>query len=564
MSALLTVLFSVFSSPSLALDDLEFVDATEDVPSSLMNEIGDLLPESNNAGAAFLTDAYDGTLIMAADSTLTVTFLWEGAGFENTLGYMIYRKSSSGRYRVDNRHLIFPNVSFAPDGALETGMVATLRDEEGEPRVFEAGEKVGFFLISDGAHTNQVKNWSPYIKLPKTNPAKNLKFGEGLYTSIADLNPEVSQGYADLSDHMAIVQMQHEDFNESERFFLMSFEDLNRTESSDEDFNDAVFILRSESPDDIDAAGIFQYASGDPDGDGAEAANDQMPWDADRALRTRYPTHGSYSVAFEDNYPEIGDADYNDALVAYHYEYVTDSEGNLKDIVLTAHLIARGAAYDAQLELALPGLDAGHGGLAQVEYYLSGDAIIPVVEDPVSINDITNGDGLSLTMLPSTIDALPPLEGEVFTNTTASEMEREAAAARVVITFDTPLTPEQARDIQPDIVLSVVHDDGLYDIHIPGRDSYSDRPSWLPSESGPGAYLDGNGMPWAMELPTDWRFPVEYIHVQWGYPQFMDWVASSGLENPDWYQATADDDTLYSERLEEYLPTHDWLLDIPR
>ena len=66
-------------------------DSFVSVPSSVTNTIGTILPESSNAGAAYLSQVYSPNLVVSETATVSVTFLWEGAGYRNTLGYFTYR-----------------------------------------------------------------------------------------------------------------------------------------------------------------------------------------------------------------------------------------------------------------------------------------------------------------------------------------------------------------------------------------------------------------------------------------------------------------------------------------
>jgi LruC domain-containing protein len=48
-------------------------------------------------------------------------------------------------------------------------------------------------------------------------------------------------------------------------------------------------------------------------------------------------------------------------------------------------------------------------------------------------------------------------------------------------------------------------------------------------------YQTDTGMPWAIEVPSDWKHPLEREDIRDAYPQFQVFAGSSGSEQQDWY-----------------------------
>lgn len=42
-------------------------------------------------------------------------------------------------------------------------------------------------------------------------------------------------------------------------------------------------------------------------------------------------------------------------------------------------------------------------------------------------------------------------------------------------------------------------------------------------------------MPWAIMLPVNFDYPIEYADVTTAYNYFDDWASSGGTTNTDWY-----------------------------
>ncbi len=50
-------------------------------------------------------------------------------------------------------------------------------------------------------------------------------------------------------------------------------------------------------------------------------------------------------------------------------------------------------------------------------------------------------------------------------------------------------------------------------------------------------FVDGNGFPWALLVPSDWEHPAEGRRIdsdEW-YPRFTNWRESEGEDHTDWY-----------------------------
>ena len=112
----------------------------------------------------------------------------------------------------------------------------------------------------------------------------------------------------------------------------------------------------------------------DSDGDGVQDPSDVFPCDGTRAATAFSPGEGQFAaLLFEDQWPNLGDADFNDAVVAFHYVVVTDAAGDVKDIVGDFHLVARGAAFDHAFGVHLAGLPGDASGSVSIERIESGD-----------------------------------------------------------------------------------------------------------------------------------------------------------------------------------------------
>lgn len=240
---------------------------------SSRNAIRDYLPERTNVNAEFLNTQYDPNLVIGEATQIAVTFNDEGAGYQNSLGYFTYQAdtftslnhgeiNSDGVNGVSLRELqeidgvdigmVFAKASaLGKGGPLEHGDTALL----GDGIEFEAGTRVGFFLIQDGWDGDHVKGFG-------ADQADPLVF----YT-VDMLNPE-NDAEDDLSTDSLEQASRHVAMlfaNESRESIVMGIEDLHRLDpslnvdsfASDEDFNDQIFCVWAIQSQALSQSNIF-------------------------------------------------------------------------------------------------------------------------------------------------------------------------------------------------------------------------------------------------------------------------------------------------------------------
>ena len=165
--------------------------------------------------------------------------------------------------------------------------------------------------------------------------------------------------------------------------------------------------------------------------------------------------------------------------------------------------------------------------------------------------------------MPSTIGALPSLPGLPFVNTTSLGVDKAAASSRLVMTFDVPVAQSALGTAPYDLYFMVDH--GIwYDVHMPGWPGFEGRAPWLPEETGASAFLDDEQNPWVIQVPYDWRFPMEQVPIFTAYPDFLGWVGSAGSQKKDWYDRVATGATsLIAAPPQVYLAPYAWTVARP-
>ncbi|MCD4650862.1 MAG: DUF4114 domain-containing protein, partial [Candidatus Cloacimonetes bacterium] len=162
-------------------------------------------PEYLDAQSKYVLDFID-------DCQARITFVWEGAGYKNSLGYYTYNTASGPPANPDTltHTIIFPNVSMPGSGGqLAIGSSIFLGH-------FDAGTTVAFFLVANGWDSNN----------------QNVKENNIRYYCNEDYNPE----NAPYNKHVVMLYDQPTDS------ILIGFEDLPRP-AGDQDFNDTMFFV---------------------------------------------------------------------------------------------------------------------------------------------------------------------------------------------------------------------------------------------------------------------------------------------------------------------------------
>jgi len=260
-----------------------------EVSPSILQIVNDALPEeTGQIDQNFLNQAYNPNISLSADSQVAITFIDEGAGYQNALGYFSYTDQSFagqsfGDIDTDNSgiissseilnvsgvtaDLIFPNASRTGSGGLiNQGDTIVLGGGSIDPvgdswtitdgNVFDAGTNIGFFLVANG--------WNDYGSVG-TVDGWDGTFGDPYtYYSLDFLNPEndptATIDTVDYSARHVALTFESDDRDT----LILGFEDLNRLTNSDDDFNDAVFIVRSDPYYAIEQTEVAVYSAPSP------------------------------------------------------------------------------------------------------------------------------------------------------------------------------------------------------------------------------------------------------------------------------------------------------------
>lgn len=476
------------------------------IDQATLNMVAASLPEGSpvptfNPGYLAAGNETDIHVVQSAD--IWVTFVHEGAGYRNTLGYYVYDSSNppSSRSDIDSIHLIFPNASFSGSGGgLSSGMKVHLG-------AFDPGVSIGWVLIPNG--------W---------NNKNKVNLNRELYSN-PDFNPE-----ANASDRQHIVQL----YDSARDLVLIGFEDIRRDYwwSCDNDFNDLVYYVTANPITAITTTNMptTTPSAQDSDGDGVADTDDEFPDDALRSASLI--TNGT--LTFEDLYPYKGDYDFNDLVAEYSITQYINANNNNVDLDLTYSIDAVGSGKGISFGVAFD--DLLPGNLASVSSTTSG--INPEVEV---------GTGMASVMLINDVFAALGRNQGHFFNTMPNQAREDSLLVEVHVMFTEPVSSADlglapfnpfivpggnpASGARPEVHLADYAPTGRFDTSLLG---YGDDDS----NAGSGRYFKTEqNLPWALNIPGDYKHLNEYTPIISGYNFFAIWAQSNGAVYNDWYQS---------------------------
>jgi LruC domain-containing protein len=445
-----------------------------------------------------------------ATSDVWITFVSEGAGLLNSLGYYTYPTNNPPARVSDISKItiIFPNSSAVGSaGGLKSGDKVKLGR-------FNAGTSIGFVLLQNawsttsGVITNTVKFYS--------NPT---------------FNPETT---AATRKHTVTL------YDDVHKLFLMGFEDLNRQTESDNDFNDLVVYATSNPVTAISTGGVPTIdKGGDSDGDGVQDQQDAFPKDPARAYVSYYPSQaGQASIGFEDNWPAKGDFDLNDLVVNYRYTFTSNAQNQVVDMKGEFTPLASGASFRNGFAVQLPVAASAVGsvtGQQSISNYIT-----------FAGNGVESGQSKAVIVPFDNHEALlRNADGSFYINVYPDKAKIAGKTATVMVTFTSPVPASnlQVSKFNPFLISNMRRG---YEIHLPGFAPTEKADSKLfgtaddASAAASGKYyLSKENYPWAINFAGSYNYPIELKPVTEAYPRFAEWARSGGTAVIDWYSNTA-------------------------
>ncbi|UJP64521.1 LruC domain-containing protein [Mongoliitalea daihaiensis] len=467
-----------------------------------------------------LSEQYPRQLFVNEEAEVWVTFVHNGAGWRNVLGYYFYEEGQEPKTaaEIKEKTIIFPHIN-----ALSSGDKVKLRGNLPNG-AFKKGTTIGWFIISDGWSNGSVNN------------------GRALLFSNRNLNTGIAN--SSLREHMVFL------YDQQERVMLIGWEDMPRNLSGcDHDFNDLVFYATWNPITSVEVGDYARLESktiGDSDGDGVNDDLDEFPTDPARAFSNFYPARDTYGTfMFEDLWPSFGDYDMNDLVLGFNNREITDGQGRIKEMQMTFVIRAIGA-----------GIKNGFG----IEFPTNPTNVESVSGTRLTTGNIRlNGNGTEAGQQTAVVivfdDATVNMPS--LANVYNGNQHHLEDTIRVNVVFRFAVDKKDL-GIEPfNAFLFRTGDRGI-EVHLMNgkpttlatRNYFGTRDDKSNFNSGV-FYRSANGLNWALFVPESIDYPLERMDFTKGYQRFPEWAQSGGNQHKDWFRNKGDNinpNALYRRR----------------
>jgi len=482
------------------------------ITSEMLSYISYSLPESKSVPKLhpeFIADGATSNIDIIKKSDVWVTFIYEGAGYKNTIGYYVYdtKNPPASAKDIDTIYTVLPNASMLNSGG---GLLSGDKILLG---TFDAGKTIGFVLFADA--------WRSY---------ETFNTSANMYYTNSNFNPESDPS---LKRHTVLLNNNGK--------YIIGFEDINRSLSScDQDFNDVCIYASSNPIEAISTQNVQKIITPvDSDGDGVSDAYDDFPNDPTRAYISYYPSQNTWgTLAFEDLWPVTGDYDLNDLVVSYRYKFIANAQNSVVEFYADYAPLAAGATYYNGFGIQFP---FSPSDVKSVTGQSAKNTFIKLNSNGTEAGQtkaviVPFDDHSNLISNPGNASIL---------NTDMAKAKMKGDTSHIYLQFNTPVS-QASLGSAPFNPFAISNKRRSYEVHLPGQ-----LPTDLADKSLLGTlqdasnastnkyYLTKDNHPWALSFTVPFTYPIEGVDISKAYLHFLDWANSGGTLYTDWYSNTS-------------------------
>ena len=277
--------------------------------------------------------------------------------------------------------------------------------------------------------------------------------------------------------------------------------------------------------------------SSDNDGDGVNNGGDDFPDIPDQTFSSYYPAENIFgTLLFEDLFPNKGDYDFNDLVVQYQFETITNASNQVVQLKARFYVQAIGAANANGFGFSLANVSPD-----QV-YSVSGLPFNTASSSSAYINSNgTEGNQNSATFIvfDNVHDFMGLAPGARYNVYDYQTTAGNPGMVELTITFTQALNTIGVAPFNPFIY---VGQNRGKEIHLKGYlptdlvDNSFFNTGDDNSSFGSGATYQTNSFhPWGLDVPIEIQHMEEGLDFVTGYTSFLEYAESNGDNNIDWY-----------------------------
>lgn len=280
----------------------------------------------------------------------------------------------------------------------------------------------------------------------------------------------------------------------------------------------------------------------DSDSDGVPDSDDKYANDNTRAYDNYFPSENSYGTfVFEDSWPSKGDYDFNDIVVDYKINKITDSKNNIEEVICKFIARASGASFRNAFAFQLNNIDP------QKILSVTGNKTGTVDAFKFESNGLeSNQQYPNIIVFDNFYNVLKYPGKGPFINVSKDAPFVKYDTLTIAIKMQPGVSNLELpfENFNFYIVANVLNKGRGSEIHLPDG-----IPSSLANKSlfgknddksyGSKYYRTKNNLPWGINILQGFDYLHEGISIENGYKNFLKWAESGGTESQDWYQDKA-------------------------
>jgi LruC domain-containing protein len=298
-------------------------------------------------------------------------------------------------------------------------------------------------------------------------------------------------------------------------------------------------------------AGSLAYSSNattlqpDTDNDGVADADDQYPNDQYKAFNNNFPAAGFGTLMYEDLWPGKGDYDFNDLVVDYRLNTITNADNNIVEMSFTFVTRAIGGSLHNGFAFQLDGINPSKitsvtGSKASGAQWISLNANGTEAGQTNNANILVFDDAYKLLPTQAGFSFVNVYEGSPNSGTDTTTiivkfLSNGAAPSGGTLNysaFNTGLFnpylivgQERGKEIH---LADKVYTDKMNLTYL-GKDQDRTNPS-------SGKYFKtADNLPWAINVDASIPFTKEKTDISEAYLKFIDWASSGGNSSVNWF-----------------------------
>jgi len=283
----------------------------------------------------------------------------------------------------------------------------------------------------------------------------------------------------------------------------------------------------------------------DTDSDGIVDADDDYPNDAYKAFNNNYPAAANGTLMFEDLWPSTGDYDFNDLVLDYNFNVVTNASNQVVEAKYTFYTKAIGGGLHNGFAFQLDGIPASKI-LSVTGTKTSGISYTSMNSNGTEAGQTT----ANIVVIKNASDLLPRSAGFAFVNVEADAPNVGMDTTVVTIKFaengvfaveETPISISNFSSTIFNPYLIVGQQRGK-EIHLADRtptalanQSYFGQQQDASNPSTQTYYKTASGLPWALNISQSIPQAIEKTDFTEVYLNFANWANGGGNTHTDWY-----------------------------